>query len=252
METMQSDEGTKQPDEETKQPGRKLVRYVLIPLVIVLCIACIWIIWSYLNQSIFPGPRTGATTPIQGSKTPSPTGTPKDTLPAETPGSTETPPTVTVIVDQAEVRSGPGLVYPVLVQAEKGLVLRVIGRNAQSTYLLIFLPNNQQGWTLVEAVQSNFAIATLPVVKAPPTPTPKLEDTPGATPYGQGVLAPPQISGVAPASLHSPGRRSLALVAVGLLSFLIIRTGGVVLKRPEDFLKPLATRLTQVITSLLY
>jgi hypothetical protein len=247
VETKQSDEGTKQPDEETKQADRKWVRYALIPLVIVLCIACIWIIWSYINQSISPEPRTGATTPIQGHETPSPTS-----IPEETPGSTEIPPTVTVIIDQAEVRSGPGLVYPVLIQAENGLVLRVIGRNAQSTYLLIFLPNNQQGWILVEAVQSKFAIITLPVVKAPPTPTPKLESPPGATPYGQGVLAPPQISGVAPASLHSPGRRSLALLAVGLLSFLIIRTGGLVLKRPEDFLKPLATRLTQVITSLLY
>ena len=230
--------------------------YILLAILILLGLAGIWAARAYVNR---------ATSAAEIGATPSPTTTGQEGADLQ-PGKTHTPaptdfePLITIKVDQADVRTGPDLVFPVLIQVKLGLTLRAVGRNEANTYLLILLPDKRQGWIPIDAAEFDFDLELLPIVDSPPTPTftptptktpqpagatpgsPGPQTTSGASPYGQGMLAPPELPGVAPAAPASPMRRTLGVFAAGLFSLAIWWVSGSVRMH--------LARLAQVLTSL--
>jgi hypothetical protein len=145
-----------------------------------------------------------------------------------------------VVVDQAQVRTGPGEQHPLLTTIEGPISVRVIGINSQKTWLFILLPDNRQGWIPVASVKVEFDLDLLPVVKDTPLPP---------TPYGSSMLVPPQLLGVTPASPSSPGRTALSVIAVSALALLVLGASAVH-SRHERARRPTFQRLLQILTSL--
>jgi hypothetical protein len=87
------------------------------------------------------------------------------------------------------VRSGPGTNYPVLGQFEPGQATTVTGRNPDSSWWQVSLPDNSLGWVFGELVSLSGADEGIPVVEAPPPP-------PTVTPA-------PQVAAEAPAQTEA-------------------------------------------------
>lgn len=99
------------------------------------------------------------------------------------PAVTETPaavPTLTPTLERAEVtarvnancRSGPGIEYPVLAVLPIGELAEAIGRSSAADWLQVRPDADQTCWLSVRTVETNFHAGDLPIVAAPPTPTP--------------------------------------------------------------------------------
>lgn len=106
----------------------------------------------------------------------SPSATPE---PPPTPVSTQ--PMVTTL-GSLNVRGGPGTDYDVIGRLTQGQTLPITGRNNEGTWWQVAFPpgSNERGWVSASAqftAASN--AATVPVVQAPPRPTPVV---PTATP----------------------------------------------------------------------
>lgn len=106
----------------------------------------------------------------QPSPTPLPSPTPE---PAGTPEPTEEPVTVTVL-NNMNVRGGPGTNYPVIGAAPPGASSKVVGRNADSSWLQVEYPPgaNSTGWVYAALTQVNGNPATVVVVEVAPPPQP--------------------------------------------------------------------------------
>jgi hypothetical protein len=145
----------------------------------------------------------------------------------------------TIVVDQVDVHTGPGYEYPVLVTIDEPITVRVIGVNQSKTWFFILLPDNQQGWIRIEAVDYKFDLNLLPVVKETPTPTT----------YGAALLVPPQLLGVTPASTSSPARGVLSVFSVLSLGLLILGLSGVFSNRgrPRSWLPRLLSSLISLL-----
>ena len=82
-----------------------------------------------------------------------------------------TGPTITIIVEGANLRTGPGTDFPVvggLYQDEKAPLL---GRNQTGDWLHVQLPETT-AWIFAPLVQTSIPIAELPAINPPPTPEP--------------------------------------------------------------------------------
>ena len=90
----------------------------------------------------------------------------------------------------ANVRSGPGTVYPVLAVLNAGTQVQVLGRNRAGDWLVIALPGNKPGWIAVSSVQVGFDTSILPEINPPPVPT--LEPSPTAGSHPGGPVSTPQ------------------------------------------------------------
>lgn len=97
---------------------------------------------------------------------------------------------LTVINDFVNVRSGPGQVYLILGKLTKDMQVKLFGRNETSTWFVINF-SGQQAWVTgdKELVAIFGDISQLPVVQAPPTPTP----TPGGAAPVVGATAVPGV-----------------------------------------------------------
>jgi len=119
-------------------------------------------------------PRPTATTPPTATPTPvPPTATPTQTpAPTNTPSPSPTPaPAASVTGDSINVRSGPGTVYPIVSQAQKGETLPVISRTQDGAWLEVALAGGKQGWVSAQLVALNVPAEALPIARAiPPTP----------------------------------------------------------------------------------
>ena len=99
---------------------------------------------------------------------PSPTPTPEPT-------ATPTPadPTVTILQNM-NVRGGPGTNYPVIGPGPAGESAKIIGRNADSSWVQIQYPIAADGigWVYAPLVQIDGNLETVAVAQAPPPPAP--------------------------------------------------------------------------------
>lgn len=75
-----------------------------------------------------------------------------------------------VIVDFTYIRRGPGPMYRALVSVTGDTELTVIGRDHEAEWLVVSLPDDQQGWIETMFVETSFQIENLPIVQSPPTP----------------------------------------------------------------------------------
>ena len=82
-----------------------------------------------------------------------------------------TGPAVTVIVEGANVRTGPGTDFPVVAGLYQDESAALLGRNQSGDWLQIQLPQTT-AWIFAPLVQTTVPIADLPLIDPPPTPQP--------------------------------------------------------------------------------
>ncbi len=120
-----------------------------------------------------------------------PTGTPPPTFtpgpPTATPTITPTPlppVTVEVVVDQANVRQGPGNLYPVVARLDVGTQITVIGRNRAGDWWKVCCVNGADVWIADATVRVTGPLWVVPEVSdvPPPPPTTAPPPTPEPTP----------------------------------------------------------------------
>jgi Tol biopolymer transport system component len=90
------------------------------------------------------------------------------------------------------VRSGPGVAYPIIGGLSRGDTVEVLGKNAASTWLQIAYSgqgelNGQEAWIAAAYVDLTGSLVTVPVVSAPPLPTAAMA-SPTPTPEFTGKL----------------------------------------------------------------
>jgi branched-chain amino acid transport system substrate-binding protein len=108
-------------------------------------------------------------------------------LPSDQPGmaSTPLPPStatpdgvvITILNERQNVRSGPSLSYDVLGQLQKGDQARVIGANADNTWVVIDF-RGRQGWLATYLLEVFGDLNTVALINPPPSPTPGVTATP--------------------------------------------------------------------------
>ncbi|HEX6387457.1 MAG TPA: SH3 domain-containing protein [Anaerolineae bacterium] len=93
-------------------------------------------------------------------------------------------PTATVVTGTLNVRSGPGINFPVVAKIYQGNVVALIGRNSNSAWVRVRLAPGQEGWVNAapQYIQPSVAISSLPVVDGAPAPAPAPTTPPGFIP----------------------------------------------------------------------
>lgn len=168
--------------------------YVLIGLVLVLIVVGVLaIIFAFRlrGDEAATGPEatptaialpTLALTPLP-TIAPPPESSPTPDTPVILPTPEPQTPTARVTATNGvNVRTGPGEVYPILGVAPFGMEGRVTGRSADGLWWVVFTPNApaSQGWVSAQFVAVTNADG-VPVIAAPPTPTPIATATTPAT-----------------------------------------------------------------------
>jgi Bacterial SH3 domain len=113
----------------------------------------------------------------------------------------------------ANVRSGPGLVYPVIGSLPQGGTAEAIGRDSSSTWFVIAFEGARQGQGWISSLVASFPgeIASLPLVAAPPpppataTPRPVANPNPGPVAGTRGVSG--QLTLCSPKTTYAVGER---------------------------------------------
>lgn len=92
-------------------------------------------------------------------------------------------PTATVVAGALNVRSGPGINFPVLAKLYQGNVVVLIGRSSDSSWVKVRLAPGQEGWVNAapQYIHLSVAVSSLPVVDGAPAPAPA-PTTPGFIP----------------------------------------------------------------------
>ena len=133
-----------------------------------------------------PTPTNTATPTPTNTVTPTPTFTPTPPVPPA-PYTSVLPPTMpgirVVSFGGVNVRTTPRPNGSILTVAPQGAALPAIARTADDEWLLVELPDETLGWVSVAAVQTEGAVATLPIADGDALPA-----TPTATPT---VIASP-------------------------------------------------------------
>ena len=132
---------------------------------------------------------------------PSPTLTtepsPSSTL-TETPNENQTG----ILLQDTIARSGPGNNYRWVAGSpyQAGIEVTIIGRSLDELWLVVILPNENEGWVNASNIETSTDIVSLPIIEAPPTPmfiptntkTPKPQSEPPSEP---ATVAPPPYPG---------------------------------------------------------
>jgi uncharacterized protein YraI len=119
---------------------------------------------------------------------------PESVIPSPTPEPPATPTpnndvTVTVLQDM-NVRGGPGTNYPVVGSGKAGQSTKVVGRNADSSWLQVEFPSpSGTGWVYTELVQVSGNPEAVAIAQAPPPPA---APPPAAAPPSQPEQQPEQ------------------------------------------------------------
>jgi hypothetical protein len=182
--------------------------------------AIAWFGWTWGRRQVGPTPTTPPdsyalatqvaatlyaeqTTQAQAfTPTAAPTLTPPPTPsppPTETPIPTPAPalPDAVVGGEASEVRTGPGVEYEVIGQAQPNELLQVTGRNAGGDWLEVVKPDGARGWISILRLRVNVLLDQVPLVTIPPTaapipsPTSTLRPVSVNTPLPAATTAPP-------------------------------------------------------------
>jgi len=120
--------------------------------------------------------------------------------------------TGTVNVGVVWVRMGPSPDFKAVAKQEKGALLRLLGRNEDSTWLKIKMADEQEGWVDARYVDTSAPIELLIPAESPPTPTPRPTEPPTPTP---AATAPPSETPVEPQATPTPAMKYPAPVVIG-------------------------------------
>jgi uncharacterized protein YraI len=129
-----------------------------------------------------------------------PTETPTAVVPTDTPEPTPSPtntpvaePQVTILQNM-NVRGGPGTGYPVIGPGPAGESSKIIGRNADGSWVQVKYPSaDGTGWVYVPLVRIDGDLSSIPVVQvaSPPAPPPAPAEAPAEEPAEPAEPPPP-------------------------------------------------------------
>ncbi len=186
---------------QKRLPGAKIPIWILAVAGLVgLGVVGIIIVVVFLSRMIAAPQKTPANTPVLlVQATASPTLRPANTntptqipnTPTFTPVSTDIPRPPAILGINANVRTGPGTLYPIMTVLTAGTQVQILGRNHAGDWLALALPGNEQGWIAANALQGGIDIDGLPEISAPPPPTQAAAATPTSGPGPEPTLAPP-------------------------------------------------------------
>ena len=150
-----------------------------------------WILAAFVEQigTATPGSGSGQDVEPTGTTRPTgivPTNTPTLRLTPTKPGGTSPSPTVSepvaTFIQNGHCRRGPGTVYDIVTSLEAGERVIIRGRNADSSWWWIQLPNSQaKCWVSTVVVEVSGSADEVPSVPIPPTPTLVQVSTPTPT-----------------------------------------------------------------------
>ncbi len=183
----------------------------------------------HVGQHVPPAPEPTKAVEPEATPTPTPEPTP-ETTPEPTVAPTATP-EPTRVVAQADgmqavvtnnvlnVRSGPGTNYTLQGQVSRNDKLKVLGKNAEGTWIKVVTPSGSEGWVILTYVSLGVPIAQVPQVEAPALPTAAPQPTtppnsgggtapaPSATGFGYGI------------QVHAPSGSSQVMQLVNGMGF---------------------------------
>jgi hypothetical protein len=113
------------------------------------------------------------------------------------------------VAGPANVRVGPGLTYGTIAGGvNPGTAFKLIGRNADSSWLQVELPDGQKGWIFAQlvTVSQGFNVGSLAIAEAPAPPAAA----------GGGTTPPPAAAPVIPAPVGNVGNFELGGQAAGM------------------------------------
>lgn len=142
------------------------------------------------------------------TQTPLPSNTPRPLIPTHTPTPTVTgtptpSPTPYIMVESGLVnlRTGPGLEYPLVAQLGPNIPVAIVGQNPEGSWYQICCVNGDSVWvarehvTIVNSVEEVALTLSAPPPSPTPTgtvtPTPTITPTPTSTPYPFQVFEGP-------------------------------------------------------------
>lgn len=79
----------------------------------------------------------------------------------------------------ANVRRGPGTVYPIIDTIRDGAVVTIIGRNNAADWWRVCCVRDEPGWVFGQAVTTTGDVSLAPISPAPPPPAPTATPLPG-------------------------------------------------------------------------
>ena len=133
-----------------------------------------------------PTPTTTPTTgPFVPPAKPTITPTPGPPTPTPLPTGTPLPPVYVVTKEEANVRQGPGVAYPVVTRLDAGTQVTVVGRNQAGDWWKVCCVNGGDVWisdSLVRADGPLWTVAEVLNVPPPPPPPPTVPAAPTPAP----------------------------------------------------------------------
>jgi len=123
---------------------------------------------TFTTWPTFTPTATYTDTPI-----PSSTSTPTISLsPSPTISPTISPSMIaTIKYDRSNLRFGPSTDFPVVARLGKGTELPLLGQSQDGTWLVVTLPDGNQGWIAMELLNLQIDTSSLQIIETPPQPT---------------------------------------------------------------------------------
>lgn len=84
---------------------------------------------------------------------------------------------ITIVSERQNIRTGPGVQYDTIGQAQRDEQFEVIGANRDNTWAVIMF-RGRQGWLSVSIADVFGNLNSVPIIDPPPTPTPGFTPTP--------------------------------------------------------------------------
>ncbi len=167
---------------ESNQPPKDNKNTIIIILIVALVAVVIGIL--FLLFASFSGGSEGSG-PDEGAELPPPAVLPPPVEATLVPPTPEPGDPVGLVISRAgvNIRTGPGLEYPVIGVAPFGSESEVVGASQDGTWWVVNVPVsvNGQGWVSNEYVEVENG-DRVPVIPSPPIPTPAATATPIPTP----------------------------------------------------------------------
>ncbi|RLC79859.1 MAG: hypothetical protein DRI61_07020 [Chloroflexi bacterium] len=146
------------------------------------------------SQPPTPTPSPQATTPPPPTSTPTPKSSGQGTTfesPLATPTQSKQPtptpkaPTKAVVTtDNLNIRTGPGLVYPIIDKAKINTEFQIVARNKAGDWIQVCCIKGKKGWASAKylRIEGGPVSAIKIAANIPPTPTPRPRPRPTPTP----------------------------------------------------------------------
>ncbi len=104
-------------------------------------------------------------------------GTIVEVVPTIAPTPTPEGVVITIVSERQNIRTGPGMQYDTIGQAQRDEQFEVIGANRDNTWAVIMF-RGRQGWLSVSIADVFGNLNSVPIIDPPPTPTPGFTPTP--------------------------------------------------------------------------